>query len=101
MPVPAVYSAIMGLLATYLDGEALLLQVIEYKLLKKDVFGQISLVSEMDNPVILRDASCASAWVRPSARWLVSREARALAVLDFQLAWLTCRFFTDTVWPEF
>ena len=32
--------------------------------------------------MILRDASAAKAWARPIARWLMSREARALAALD-------------------
>lgn len=51
------------------------------KLLKKDVFGRILLVSGTGEPYILRDARGTSRWIRPIARWLLSREARALAVL--------------------
>ncbi len=53
-----------------------------HKLLKKDVFGRILLVSEAAGLSILRDATGAKPWVRPLARWLISREARALAILE-------------------
>lgn len=39
------------------------------------------LVSDAAGLCILRDASAAKRWVRPIARWLISREARALEVL--------------------
>jgi predicted Ser/Thr protein kinase len=51
-------------------------------LLKKDVFGRILLISGPNGQYILRDARAARPWVRPLARWLISREARALAVLE-------------------
>ena len=54
-----------------------------HKLLKKDVFGRILLISEVTGTSILRDAAGAKPWIRPLARWLISREARALAVLEY------------------
>ena len=58
------------------------MQAHEYKLLKKDAFGRISLVSDGNGLCILRDATGTKIWLRPVARWLIRREARALAVLD-------------------
>ena len=49
------------------------------KLLKKDTFGEVWLDQNGD---IMRDAGAARAWSRPLARWLLAREARALAALD-------------------
>ena len=39
-------------------------------------------MSEDSGLSILRDATGTKLWVRPVARWLINREARALAVLD-------------------
>ncbi len=49
------------------------------KLLKKDIFGEVSLRHSGDGPHILRDARPARPWARWLARWLLKREARALA----------------------
>jgi predicted Ser/Thr protein kinase len=51
------------------------------KLLKKDIFGEVWLRSGQDCDEILRDTRVASVMVRPLARWLMRREARALAAL--------------------
>ncbi len=53
-----------------------------HKLLKKDVFGRILLISDEAGQAILRDATGARPWARPLARWLLAREAHALAALD-------------------
>ena len=66
----------------YLDGGIDLLQADKEKLLKKDLFGRILLITDADGQCILRDATTAKPWIRPLARWLLSREARALAVLE-------------------
>ncbi len=58
------------------------MQVHQHKLLKKDSFGRISLVSDSNGLSILRDAAGIKTWLRPLARWLIRREARALAVLE-------------------
>ena len=58
------------------------MQAHEHNLLKKDAFGRISLVSDANGQSILRDATGTKIWLRPVARWLIRREARALAVLD-------------------
>jgi predicted Ser/Thr protein kinase len=57
------------------------LQADVHKLLKKDVFGRILLVSDTTGLFILRDASGAKPWIRPLAQWLLKREARALEAL--------------------
>ena len=49
------------------------------KLLKKDIFGEVSLRYSGDSPRIVRDARVARPWARWLARWLLRREARALA----------------------
>ena len=59
-----------------------ILQVFDSKLLKKDIFGQVSLVQSGAGPLIRRDARTASMPVRWIARRLLAREARALAVLE-------------------
>lgn len=51
------------------------------QLLKKDLFGEIRLVSDEAESRIVRDTSAASAWIRWFARRLLRREARALAAL--------------------
>lgn len=52
------------------------------KLLKKDLFGEIRLVEEAGDVVILRDISSASVWVRWLARFMMRRESRVLAALS-------------------
>jgi len=52
------------------------------KLLKKDIFGQITLVQSADGLVVRRDTRDAALAVRWIARRLLAREARVLAVLD-------------------
>lgn len=66
----------------YLDGEMNSLQADRQKLLKKDLFGRILLITDADGQCVLRDASTAKPWIRPLACWLLRREARALAVLE-------------------
>jgi hypothetical protein len=56
-------------------------------LLKSDLFGRVELVrlpaaDPADGLAIRRNTRCARWWTRPIARWLASREARALASLD-------------------
>ena len=56
-------------------------------LLKSDLFGRVELVrlpagDPADRLAIRRDTRHARWWTRPIARWLASREARALASLD-------------------
>ena len=56
-------------------------------LLKSDLFGRVELVrlpagDSAGGLAIRRDTRCARWWTRPIARWLASREARALASLD-------------------
>lgn len=50
------------------------------KLLKKDIFGEVSRRNSGDGPHIVRDAGMARPWARWLARRLLRREARALAV---------------------
>jgi predicted Ser/Thr protein kinase len=50
-----------------------------YKLLKKDVFGRVSLCDDGGSLSIVRDALAARPWIRWLARGLLAREARALA----------------------
>jgi len=53
----------------------------EVKLLKKDLLGEIRLVTTDGQAHIVRDSSAASGWVRWFARRMLQREARALAVI--------------------
>lgn len=57
------------------------LQAPRSKILKTDVFGQTTLKGSGNDTVVCRDARQAAWWARPIARWLLAREARALAVL--------------------
>ena len=66
----------------YLDIGAPRLQALVHKLLKKDVFGRILLVSDTHGRSVLRDTSCAKPGARLVARWLLAREARALVALE-------------------
>ena len=54
------------------------------ELLKKDLFGEIWRIEDRGNARILRDCSSARWWAAPLARWLLRREATALAALDGQ-----------------
>ena len=58
------------------------MQAADSKLLKKDAFGQVSLIQSDAGPLIRRDAREAPVLLRWIARHLLAREARALAVLD-------------------
>lgn len=49
------------------------------KLLKKDIFGEVSLQYYDAGPCVVRDARPARPWARWLARWLLRREARSLA----------------------
>jgi len=52
------------------------------KLLKRDLFGEVRVISGDEGDMIVRDTNSASLWVRWLARALMRREARILAVLD-------------------
>jgi RIO-like serine/threonine protein kinase len=54
----------------------------ESELLKKDLFGEISLRREAGQAVIVRDTRAATPWLRWLARLLLRREARALLALQ-------------------
>jgi len=58
------------------------LQASRSKLLKKDIFGRTDLVSGGTDLIVRRDARAAPVAVRWIARKLLTREARALAVLE-------------------
>lgn len=58
------------------------MQADDSKLLKKDVFGRISLVRSETGPLVRRDTRDAPVAVRWLARRLLAQEARALAVLE-------------------
>lgn len=62
--------------------ECEILQAAESKLLKKDVFGRVSLVRSETGPLVRRDTRDAPLVLRWLARHLLAREARALAVLE-------------------
>lgn len=51
-------------------------------LLKKDLFGEVWLQEDDGSATILRDTRPATWWARPTARALLRREAKALAVLE-------------------
>lgn len=52
------------------------------RLLKKDLFGEVRLVSSPDRITIVRDTGSAPIWTNWLARLLLRREARVLAALD-------------------
>jgi predicted Ser/Thr protein kinase len=58
------------------------LQAFDSKLLKKDAFGQVSLVDTESGPLIRRDTHDVPFPLRWIARRLLAREAQALAVLE-------------------
>jgi RIO-like serine/threonine protein kinase len=51
-------------------------------ILKRDLFGEVALKASDDGPVIVRDTTSARWWLRWLARYLLRREATALAALD-------------------
>ena len=55
--------------------------MLDSRLLKKDLFGEVRLDSAASGLTIVRDASTASTWLRWLARRLLRREAAALAIL--------------------
>jgi predicted Ser/Thr protein kinase len=57
------------------------LQAVDSKLLKKDIFGRVSLIRPEAGPRVMRDARGAHIVVRWIARHLLAREAQALAAL--------------------
>jgi len=52
------------------------------KRLKSDLFGEIRLIERDGERVVLRDSSAAAPPLRAFARWMLRREARALALLE-------------------
>ena len=56
--------------------------MVESRLLKKDLFGEIRVVTCGDDVRLVRDAGVAQPGLRWLARRLLRREARALAALD-------------------
>jgi RIO-like serine/threonine protein kinase len=52
------------------------------RILKRDLFGEVRLGDVDGRPVIVRDCGGAPIWVRWFARWMLSREAAALALLE-------------------
>ena len=58
------------------------MQAADSKLLKKDIFGQVSLIRSEAGPLVRRDTRDAPLVIRWLARHLLAREARALAVLE-------------------
>lgn len=51
------------------------------ELLKRDLLGEVWLVTSDGQQFIRRDTRRARRWLRPTARWLAGREAEALALL--------------------
>jgi len=52
------------------------------QILKCDLFGEVVLRYDAEGPVIVRNAAAARWWLRWLARYLLRREAEALAALD-------------------
>lgn len=52
------------------------------KILKRDLFGEVTLESGGDKPRVVRNAAASRWWTRWIARYLLRREAQALAALD-------------------
>jgi len=55
--------------------------MLETQLLKKDLFGEVRRTDQVAGPLIVRDTAPARPWLRWLARWLLRREAAALAAL--------------------
>ena len=56
--------------------------MVESRLLKKDLFGEVRLISSPDRTTIVRDTGASPVWAGWLARLLLRREARVLAALD-------------------
>lgn len=56
--------------------------MVDSRLLKKDLFGEIHVIFSPDRTTILRDTESAPIWAGWLARLLLRREARVLAALD-------------------
>ena len=54
----------------------------DQRILKCDLFGEVVLRHDAEGPVIVRNAAAARWWLRWIARYLLRREAAALAALD-------------------
>ena len=54
----------------------------QQRLLKKDIFGEVSYISSPDGGMIERDSASSAAWLRWLARRLLRREASILRALD-------------------
>ncbi|MEL6870078.1 MAG: serine/threonine protein kinase [Pseudomonadota bacterium] len=54
------------------------------QLLKRDTFGAVYLVTRGEVRIIERDIAAAPWWSRPTAAWLMRREARALGAVHSQ-----------------
>lgn len=52
------------------------------RILKRDLFGEVVLRHDAAGPVIVRNTAVARWWLRWLARYLLGREAEALAALD-------------------
>ncbi|MGQ0553890.1 MAG: serine/threonine protein kinase [Planctomycetota bacterium] len=50
-------------------------------LLKEDLFGRVERIEHDGRPAVQRDISGVRWWIAPLARWMLRREARALAAL--------------------
>ena len=61
------------------------LQAVDSKLLKKDVFGRVSLIHSEAGPLIRRDTRDAPAALRWIARYLLARETREAREIDSTL----------------
>ena len=68
--------------ATAAHFRIILAEMDDEKILKRDLFGEIRLISAHGNTVVIRSTSGARWWTRWVARRLLLREARALAALD-------------------
>lgn len=58
------------------------MQATNYKLLKRDILGQVGLLREGAGTAVLRDARNSAPWARWLARRLLANEALALIALD-------------------
>jgi RIO-like serine/threonine protein kinase len=56
--------------------------MLESKLLKKDIFGEVRYIFDEDGATIVRNTRAARVWVAWLARALMRREARILSLLD-------------------
>lgn len=54
----------------------------DVRILKQDLFGEVRLEADGTVSSVVRDTRAARWWLAPLARWLMRREAAALAMLD-------------------